>query len=91
VTATPNDRDPWAGPEPPFGFSPPDAVKPPWLPQPVRCRELTVEAQTGDPDSMLELYRQALRIRRTSDDALGTAMTWLPAPPGVLAFDRGDG
>jgi alpha-glucosidase len=82
---------PWAGQEPPFGFSPPDAAKPPWLPQPVQWRELTVEAQTGDPDSMLELYRQALRIRRTSGEAPGTAMTWLPAPPGVLAFDRGDG
>jgi alpha-glucosidase len=82
---------PWAGHEPPFGFSPPDAAKPPWLPQPVQWRELTVEAQTGDPDSMLELYRQALRIRRTSGDAPGTAMTWQPAAPGVLAFDRGDG
>jgi alpha-glucosidase len=82
---------PWAGHETPFGFSPPDAAKPPWLPQPVQWRELTVEAQTGDPDSMLELYRQALRIRRTSGEALGTAMTWQPAPPGVLAFDRGDG
>jgi alpha-glucosidase len=82
---------PWSGQEPPFGFSPPDAAKPPWLPQPVQWRELTVEAQTGDPDSMLELYRQALRIRRTAGQAPGTAMTWLPAPPGVLAFDRGDG
>jgi alpha-glucosidase len=82
---------PWAGHEPPFGFSPPDAAKPPWLPQPVQWRELTVEAQTGDPDSVLELYRQALRIRRTGDEALGTAMTWQPAAPGVLAFDRGDG
>jgi alpha-glucosidase len=82
---------PWAGHEPPFGFSPPDAVKPPWLPQPVQWRELTVEAQTGDPDSVLELYRQALRIRRTGDEAAGTAMTWQPAAPGVLAFDRGDG
>jgi alpha-glucosidase len=83
---------PWSGPEPPFGFSPPDAAKPPWLPQPAQWRALTVEAQTGDPDSMLELYRQALRIRRTtSGEAPGTAMTWLPAPAGVLAFDRGDG
>jgi alpha-glucosidase len=82
---------PWAGHEPPFGFSPPDAAKPPWLPQPVQWRELTVEAQTGDPDSVLELYRQALRIRRTGDEALGTTMTWQPAAPGVLAFDRGDG
>jgi alpha-glucosidase len=85
---------PWAGSEPPFGFSPPDAAKPPWLPQPVQWRELTVEAQTSDPESMLELYRQALRIRR-AEAALGehpdTPMTWRPAPDGVLVFDRGDG
>jgi alpha-glucosidase len=85
---------PWAGTEPPFGFSPPDAAKPPWLPQPVQWRGLTVEAQTGDPDSMLELYRQALRIRR-AEPALGqhpdAPTTWRAAPDGVLALDRGDG
>ncbi|HMD23755.1 MAG TPA: glycoside hydrolase family 13 protein, partial [Streptosporangiaceae bacterium] len=84
---------PWTGPEPPFGFSPPDATAQPWLPQPKEWRDLTVETETGDPDSMLELYRRALRIRR-AEPALGAAsadpgMTWLPAPDGVLAFDRG--
>jgi alpha-glucosidase len=90
---------PWAGFEPPFGFSPPDAVKPPWLPQPAEWRDLTVEAETGHPDSMLELYRRALRSRRAApalrEPALrqsgDTPMTWLPAADGVLAFDRGDG
>ena len=81
---------PWAGQEPPFGFSPPGATGQPWLPQPKEWRELTVESETGEPDSMLELYRRALRIRR-AEPALGTApgMTWLSAPGGVLAFDRG--
>jgi alpha-glucosidase len=81
---------PWAGQEPPFGFSPPGATGQPWLPQPKEWRELTVETQTGEPDSMLELYRSALRIRRT-EPALGAArsMTWRPAPAEVLAFDRG--
>jgi alpha-glucosidase len=84
---------PWTGQEPPFGFSPPDATAQPWLPQPKEWRDLTVETETGDPDSMLELYRRALRIRR-AEPALGAAsavpgMTWLPAPAGVLAFDRG--
>jgi len=36
---------------------------------------------------MLALYRRALRIRRAEFAA--AAMTWLPAPSGVLAFDRG--
>jgi alpha-glucosidase len=47
---------PWAGLEPPFGFSPPDAAAQAWLPQPKEWRDLTVEIETGDPDSMLELY-----------------------------------
>ncbi len=81
---------PWAGQEPPFGFSPPGATGQPWLPQPKEWRELTVESETGEPDSMLELYRRTLRIRR-AEPALGAApgMTWLSAPDGVLAFDRG--
>ena len=85
---------PWAGTEPPFGFSPPQAAAQPWLPQPKEWRDLTVETETGDADSMLELYRSALRIRR-AEPAFGDGpMTWLPAPDGVLAFDRvpgGDG
>jgi alpha-glucosidase len=87
---------PWAGLEPPFAFSPPpDPANPaataqPWLPQPKEWRELTVETQTGDPDSMLELYRAALRLRR-AEPALGDGpMRWLPSPAGVLAFARGD-
>jgi alpha-glucosidase len=81
---------PWAGLEPPFGFSPADATAQPWLPQPKEWRELTVELQTGDPDSMLELYRAALRLRR-AEPALGDGlMRWLPSPDGVLAFGRGD-
>jgi alpha-glucosidase len=87
---------PWAGLEPPFGFSPPGATAQPWLPQPKEWRELTVEIETGEPDSMLELYRRALEIRR-AEPALGdgpgpgataNTMTWLPTPDGVLAFSR---
>jgi alpha-glucosidase len=80
---------PWSGVEPPFGFSPAGTTSEPWLPQPKDWRDLTVQAESGNPDSMLELYRQALRIRRM-EPALGDGpMTWLPAADGVLAFDRG--
>ncbi|HEY2639785.1 MAG TPA: glycoside hydrolase family 13 protein [Streptosporangiaceae bacterium] len=80
---------PWAGGESPFAFSPPGAAAPPWLPQPKEWRDLTVDAETGDARSMLELYRSALRIRR-AEPALGDgSMRWLDAPDGVLAFDRG--
>jgi alpha-glucosidase len=80
---------PWSGEAPPFGFSPPDAAAPPWLPQPPAWRDRTVAAQTGDPDSMLELYRRALTSRRQLPDLGDGDLTWLPAPESVLAFRRG--
>ncbi|WP_433893816.1 glycoside hydrolase family 13 protein [Streptomyces sp. CA-111067] len=79
---------PWSGTEPPYGFGPRPGG-PSWLPQPSQWAGLSVEAQTGDPASTLELYRAALALRR-SHPALGagTAVTWLDAPDGVLAFRR---
>ena len=72
-------------------FSPRDAAHSPWLPQPLAWKDLTVEAQTGDPHSMLELYRAALRIRR-AEPALGDGeLRWLQAEEGVLAFARNPG
>jgi alpha-glucosidase len=80
---------PWSGTERPFGFGPPRSS--PWLPQPLAWRELTVEAQTGDPDSFLELYRTALRLRRDHLGFRGSGMAWLPASESVLRFDRPGG
>jgi alpha-glucosidase len=80
---------PWSGVEPPFGFSPPGAASDPWLPQPKEWRDLTVEAESRAPGSMLELYRGALRIRHGEPSLGDGPMTWLPSAPGVLAFDRG--
>jgi alpha-glucosidase len=81
---------PWSGTAPPFGFSPPTATAPPWLPQPAGWRELSVAAQSGDPASMLELYRGALRRRRTEPGLGDGPMHWLPSGEGVLAFARGE-
>ncbi|MEV7267711.1 glycoside hydrolase family 13 protein [Micromonospora aurantiaca] len=82
---------PWQGDTPPFGFSPDGAAAAPWLPQPADWKDRTVRAQTGDPHSMLELYRAALALRR-AEPALGDGtLTWLPAPDGVLAFAREPG
>ncbi len=69
---------PWSGDEPPFGFSPAGAAARPWLPQPAEWKDRTVQAQTGDPHSMLELYRTALRIRR-AEPALGDGAMTLAA------------
>ncbi|WDZ82811.1 glycoside hydrolase family 13 protein [Micromonospora cathayae] len=82
---------PWAGDEPSFGFSPDGATAAPWLPQPADWKDRTVQAQTGDPTSMLELYRAAIRIRRAEASLGDGELTWLPAPAGVLAFRRGPG
>jgi alpha-glucosidase len=82
---------PWSGTEAPFGFSPPGASAPPWLPQPADWREQTVEAERAQGDSMLSLYRRALQVRR-AQPALGDgALTWLDSPPGALAFARDPG
>ena len=82
---------PWSGDEPPFGFSPDHAAEPPWLPQPPDWKAQTAEALSGDPDSILELYRSGLRIRR-EHPALGDGtLEWLDAPEGVLAFLREPG
>ncbi|MFC5287848.1 glycoside hydrolase family 13 protein [Actinokineospora guangxiensis] len=75
---------PWSGDAPPYGFN--DTGAAPWLPQPGDWGPLTAAAQDGDPASMLEFYRAALRLRR---DLLGDgALTWVDQPPGVLAFTR---
>ncbi|MFE8943061.1 glycoside hydrolase family 13 protein [Streptomyces sp. NPDC007856] len=82
---------PWSGRTAPYGFSPEGASAAPWLPQPADWAARTVEAQTGDETSMLELYRTALR-RRREHPALGDGtLTWLDAPAGVLAFRRDPG
>ena len=82
---------PWSDQTPPFGFTLNGASAAPWLPQPLSWRTLTVQAQTGDERSMLELYRRALRIRH-EHPALGDgAMRWIGAPEGALAFARDPG
>ena len=76
---------PWSGDEPPFGFS----TAAPWLPQPPEWKDRTVQAQTGDPSSMLELYRGAIKLRRAEPGLHTADMTWMTVAPGVLAYTRG--
>jgi len=76
---------PWSADPPSFGFSPLGS-KPAWLPQPESWQGFSVEVQLADPDSTLSLYRKALKLRRSIGSAY---LTWLEAPPGVLAFNRG--
>jgi alpha-glucosidase len=79
---------PWSGDGPALGFT--SAIS--WLPQPAAWTKLSVEAQTGDAASMLELYRSALGLRRSLPALSSTSLRWREEEPeGVLAFDRGPG
>jgi alpha-glucosidase len=79
---------PWSGDRPPFGFSP-DGTET-WLPQPASWKTLTVEAQDADPSSMLNLYREALRLRRELPGLGDGPLEWIDGlGPDVLAFRRG--
>lgn len=78
---------PWGGTEPPFEFSPRSGQ--PWLPQPASWVDFTRERQEGDPASMLQLYRAALRLRRELAGLQTERMRWQDSLPNVLIFDRG--
>ena len=82
---------PWSGAAAPFGFSPEGATEEPWLPQPADFAGVTVAAQETDAGSMLALYRAALALRHSHPALGGGELTWRPAEPGVLAFDRDPG
>ncbi|MEE4594352.1 glycoside hydrolase family 13 protein [Streptomyces sp. DSM 41524] len=75
---------PWTRSGDSYGFGPGGS----WLPQPDAWSELSVEAQTGNPGSTLELYRDALALRRELPGLGDGPMSWLEAPAGVLALSR---
>jgi alpha-glucosidase len=80
---------PWSGGTPPYGFGV-DAQ--PWLPQPPEWAALSAEAQDGDPDSTLTLYRRALAIRGTHPALGDGTLVWGDTYPGkVLYFTREPG
>jgi alpha-glucosidase len=79
---------PWSGQSPPFGFS--DSGDTPWLPQPTGWDAYTVAGQSRDDASTLQLYRAALRLRKQTPALQDGQLEWIDAPPGCLAFRRGD-
>jgi len=62
----------------------------PWLPigDP---HAINVEDQRGDPDSMLQLCRDLIALRRATPDLRSGAYASLPSPDGVWAWRRGEG
>jgi len=80
---------PWEADAPGFGFGPDEGAAP-WLPQPPAWKTRAADVQDGDPESMLELYRAALRLRKTEDSLRGSDLTWLESADQVLFFGRGE-
>jgi alpha-glucosidase len=79
---------PWTASGPSFGFGEGGRT---WLPQPQWWGRYAVDAQAGDPDSMLTLYRSAIRLRRTEPALRGETFAWVDGlPDHVLAFQRGE-
>jgi alpha-glucosidase len=66
----------------------------PWLPWPPDATRLSVQAQAGDPSSMLEHYRRMLHLRRATPALHAGRLELLDAPDGVVRWRRlggGDG
>lgn len=75
---------PWTVGGPSFGFGEDGS----WLPQPADWGSLSVAAQEGVATSTLEMYREALSIRRerlAGDERL----EWVDQGSGTIAFRRG--
>lgn len=67
------------------------AGREPWLPWPPEAETRSVARLRDDPASILHLYRRLLAARRGSEALRLGDLRWLPAPEGVLAFERSRG
>jgi alpha-glucosidase len=79
---------PWSGSDPPFGFS---SAADTWLPMPKEWAALTVEKQSGDPDSTLSFFRRALELRKRRAEFDGDGVEWLEASDDAVIFRRPGG
>ncbi|HMM82563.1 MAG TPA: glycoside hydrolase family 13 protein [Terrimesophilobacter sp.] len=78
---------PWEALAPAFGFS---STGKSWLPQPPEWAGYARDAQEGQPDSTLELYKEALALRAKHGLGLGD-VEWLSGyPEDVIAFRNGN-
>lgn len=77
---------PWSPEGPSFGFGGNGS----WLPQPETWADFSVASQEGEAGSVLELYREAIALRKEelSDDE---QLEWLELTGDVVAFRRGSG
>ncbi len=73
---------PWESARPAYGFSPTGRS---WLPQPEAYRDLSVDRQLADPESVLALYRLCTGLRATLGLGRGS-VEWRTTDDGVLDF-----
>ena len=75
---------PWTAHPPTFGFTDADSG---WLPMPAGWGEFSVASESGDPQSMLSLYRAALALRRVRAELGDGQLVWLDdAPLGTIGL-----
>jgi alpha-glucosidase len=82
---------PWNGDKAPFGFT----SGSPWLPMQNSWKDSTIDKQSSEPKSSLNLYRNALNLR--AEHLVNTGeIEWLESPhhgaksSSLLAFNRGN-
>jgi len=61
------------------------------LPMPAQWAALTVEKQSGDPDSTLSFFQRALELRKRRAEFDGEGVEWLDAPSDAVIFRRQGG
>lgn len=74
----------WSHNEPQAGFT----TGKPWLPIPPEHSHLASDIQNGDPDSLLEHYRQALAFRARYPALSKGSIGFVDAGKNMIAFER---
>lgn len=75
-----------------FGFSANSEITPEqsWLPQPLDWGNFSAEGQENSADSMLQLYRNAIGIRKTNPSLLSSHFRWMDSPDDSFVFTRSE-
>lgn len=60
----------------------------PWLPVNSDFRDKNVAIQKSHPDSLWNWYASLLRLRKSQPALLSGSLSWLTAPPEVMAWSR---
>jgi alpha-glucosidase len=76
---------PWRAGAPHAGFT---TAERPWLPVPAAHHAFALDRQEADARAPLHAWRQFLRWRKAHPALVSGSIRMLPAPQGVLAFER---